>query len=93
MRVEMEKWVALSRSHWSTLSFWGSGEVLYSLVGGTMALPRVDASCTCPVPQNRAPGSFQCALNTLGLYCQIHDRPGLSSLPCGCHAPRAGEEQ
>lgn len=93
MRVEMENmgsFVQIPLAHTVPLGLW---EVLYSLVGGTMALSRVDASCTCPVSQNRAPGSFQCALNTLGVYCQIRDRPGLSCLPCGCHAPSAGEEQ
>lgn len=71
------------------------GKYFYSLVGGTMALSRVDALCPCPVPQNRAPGSFQCALDSVGgLLSDSWQAWALQASPqLAVHAPSADEGQ
>lgn len=78
----MGGFLQVSLSHTVPLGVWGGA--FYSLEDGSMALTRVDAPCACLVPPPTGHlGASNVPLTLLGLYCQIHDRPGLSRLPCG----------
>lgn len=59
------------------------GRFLYSPVGETIASSSVNAVCAGPATQeSKALGVSNVSLTLLGVYCQVHDRAGLSRLQC-----------